>query len=509
MQQIREFQLAELNVDQDNFRLGSFSDQRSCIQAMVRRQGEKLLELAQDILDVGLSPGEPLWVAPDPRSQGKFVVLEGNRRITALKVMDNPALASGTDFETAYRRLNARFVETPRRVVRAALFDSVEEAAPWVERRHTNEQSGVGIQWWDPFAQDRAAKAKGRSRNRSMVLMEHLSEEGDPEPLANRLGLDDRTTTVDRVLNTFAEEFSFIGITISRRQPWSVDFGSDPHTNRELMWAILGALKDKSVDHVKSLKQRIEFIRGVIAGLAEAQQAPPTSPPKPTDQNPNGSAGGNGGDFSGNASGTWRPGGREDSDSKGGRGSGPSGASPETSGATGSTATDRGGGRRPKKPENDRSTLASTLIESTLHVSGKRLKQVYAEARKIDVDDQRNAASMMIRLFLELSVEAYCKAFVGLPHKHRDKADWSARGIRLEDKIKAVLDHLDPTSTDITLNHAREGLSNDPAYAHNLNKVHAFMHDPERVLNPKELITIWDRWFPLMRAVHDSLSAQK
>lgn len=255
---------------------------------MVRRQGEKLLELAQDILDVGLSPGEPLWVAPDPRAQGKFVVLEGNRRITALKVMDNPALASGTDFEPAYRRLNARFVETPRRVVRAALFDSVEEAAPWVERRHTNEQSGVGIQWWDPFAQDRAAKARGRSRNRSMVLMEHLSEEGDPEPLANRLGLDDRTTTVDRVLNTFAEEFSFIGITISRRQPWSVDFGSDPHTNRELMWAILGALKNKSVDHVKSLKQRIDFIRGVIAGLAEAQRPPPTSPSKPEpDQNPN------------------------------------------------------------------------------------------------------------------------------------------------------------------------------------------------------------------------------
>lgn len=142
-------------------------------------------------------------------------------------------------------------------------------------------------------------------------------------------------------------------------------------------------------------------------------------------------------------------------------------------------------------------------------MSGKRLKQVYAEARKIDVDEQRNAASMMIRLFLELSVEAYCKAFVGLPHRHRDKAEWSARGIRLEDKIKAVLEHLDPTSIDITLNHAREGLSNDPAYAHNLNKVHAFMHDPERVLNPKELITIWDRWFPLMRAVHDSLSAQK
>lgn len=363
---------------------------------MVRRQGEKLLELAQDILDVGLSPGEPLWVAPDPRAQGNFVVLEGNRRITALKVMDNPALASGTDYETAYRRLNARFVEAPRRIVRAALFDSVEEAAPWVERRHTNEQSGVGIQWWDPFAQDRAAKAKGRSRNRSMVILEHLSEEGDPEPLANRMNLDDRTSTVDRVLNTFAEEFGFIGITIMRRKPWSVDFGADPHTNRELIWALLSALRNKSVDHVKSLKQRIEFIRGVIAGLAEAQQAPPASTSEPTPvQTFNGEAGGAGLGSLGGGSAYAGAGGREGAGSKGGRGGArPSSASPEASGVDGATSTDAGGGRRPKKPENDRATLASTRIESALHVSGKRLKQVYAEARKIDVDDQRNAASI-------------------------------------------------------------------------------------------------------------------
>ena len=87
---------------------------------MVRRQGEKLLELAQDILDVGLSPGEPLWVAPDPRAQGKFVVLEGNRRITALKVMDNPALASGTDFEAGLQASECEICRNaaPRRASR-------------------------------------------------------------------------------------------------------------------------------------------------------------------------------------------------------------------------------------------------------------------------------------------------------------------------------------------------------------------------------------------------------
>lgn len=252
MNDIREFQLAELNVDQDNFRLGRFDDQRSCLQAMVRRQRDKLVELATDILAVGLSPGEPLWVAPDPRAPGRYVVLEGNRRVTALKVMDNPALAAGTDFEAAFRRLHTDFSKNPRRTVRATLFESVEAAAPWVERRHTNEQSGVGIQWWDPFAQDRAAKAKGRVRNRSMVLLERLSPTGDPEPLAVTMGLDGRTSTVDRVLNTLAEEFPHVDVIISRRAPWAVSFGEDAEAGERLMRAMLEALRGLSVDRVKS-----------------------------------------------------------------------------------------------------------------------------------------------------------------------------------------------------------------------------------------------------------------
>lgn len=138
MEEIRYFELSELKVDQNNFRLGSFKSQRDAIRAMLTRHKSKLLPLAKDILEVGLSPGEPIWVAPDPEIPGKYIVMEGNRRITALKVMNSPALADGTTASDAFRKLGKEFLTKPRREIRATVFESIEAAKPWVERRHLN-----------------------------------------------------------------------------------------------------------------------------------------------------------------------------------------------------------------------------------------------------------------------------------------------------------------------------------------------------------------------------------
>ncbi|WP_210166272.1 hypothetical protein [Methylobacterium sp. Leaf102] len=137
--------LHQLRLDQENYRLGPQATQREAIRAMIDEQGAKLVRIAKDILQMeGISPGEPIWVVP-AGVRGQYIVEEGNRRITSLKILETPALADGTVVSKQFRRLSKIFAENPIREVDARLFDSREDVTPWKRRRHMTATSGVGL----------------------------------------------------------------------------------------------------------------------------------------------------------------------------------------------------------------------------------------------------------------------------------------------------------------------------------------------------------------------------
>ncbi|HEY6395656.1 MAG TPA: hypothetical protein VIX12_09580, partial [Candidatus Binataceae bacterium] len=105
--------IARLNVDETNFRIGDVDGRRASYQAMIEEEGVDLANLADDIVENGLSPAERLIVSPDPNESGSYIVHEGNRRVTALKIMENPDFARSTLLEKQFRRLSASFRENP------------------------------------------------------------------------------------------------------------------------------------------------------------------------------------------------------------------------------------------------------------------------------------------------------------------------------------------------------------------------------------------------------------
>lgn len=471
MEEIRYFELSELKVDQNNFRLGSFKSQRDAIRAMLTRHKSKLLPLAKDILEVGLSPGEPIWVAPDPETPGKYIVMEGNRRVTALKVMNSPALADGTTASDAFRKLGKEFLTKPRREIRATVFESIEAARPWVERRHLNEQSGVGIEWWDPFAQDRSKKDKGKARNRSMIVLEHFSPD-DLEGLADKWDLADRTTTADRVLNTFSEHYaSLLGIRIGTKSG-SVKLADK--ASGELVLETLMRSCAASVSQFKGVEERRAHIEKTLKKWLDGAVAKAPSEGAPET------------DFD-------------------------SGSNPEEQGGERAEKAESTGtkpkGKRAKPDPLDRSTLAPTGTHDTFHVAvTQRLTTLYNESRNLLVDEFTNSAGLLLRVFLELSTEAYLKG-TNEPVQS-GYSDWSDRGIKLQDKVKLVLRRLDPGNKNRHLDYAREGYSMDPAIMHSIDRMHAYMHDPFRNPNPREIKQSWDRWSGLFKAIHERLSAK-
>jgi len=115
----------------------------------------KLLEL-EDVLDLargiernkGLFYGERIIVTEE---EGKHVVLEGNRRVTACQMLLSPSLVPA-DFKTRFPQASAE-TKAAIRSVMADVSPSREEAEPILTKRHTEQ----GPKPWSPVAKMRRA----------------------------------------------------------------------------------------------------------------------------------------------------------------------------------------------------------------------------------------------------------------------------------------------------------------------------------------------------------------
>ncbi|EBJ8061661.1 hypothetical protein F6558_22590, partial [Salmonella enterica] len=94
MNQIKSMNINKLLLDVDNPRFPtSAENQRDAIAKMLELQYERIYRLAKDIVAKGLDPSENILVYPSEEEDGFFIVAEGNRRVTALKLLLSPKLA--------------------------------------------------------------------------------------------------------------------------------------------------------------------------------------------------------------------------------------------------------------------------------------------------------------------------------------------------------------------------------------------------------------------------------
>ena len=106
------------------------------------------------IREESLDPGDSLYVVQSKGGQD-FVVLEGNRRLSALKVLSNPDVLQGTDLPESTKKPLVReasgFKRSEVEPIRCVRFDDREEANDWIRRRHTGVVGGEGRITWKPL----------------------------------------------------------------------------------------------------------------------------------------------------------------------------------------------------------------------------------------------------------------------------------------------------------------------------------------------------------------------
>lgn len=156
MPEKRTLKVNQLDLDITNPRGMPQSDPINALSTLlaVERAGEKVYELARDICDAGmLDPGDRLYVTPSSVA-GRFVVLDGNRRLAALKLLtdgkliDRPELAASESIRSRFKRLQTEYSGGWPTEVDVVVFDSREEAKRFIRLRHTGENSGAGRSAW-------------------------------------------------------------------------------------------------------------------------------------------------------------------------------------------------------------------------------------------------------------------------------------------------------------------------------------------------------------------------
>ena len=160
--QIKPIKVSRLLLDTDNYRINKQSSQKETIDAIIAEQGQKLIVLAEDIINLaGLSPFDLPCVVPSGNGDGRFIVVEGNRRLTALKLLREPELAVGTTLHTKFKNLHKKHPSSIPTEITCSIVSDIKTAHEWIKRKHASGQKGAGTEPWTSMAKERAKRKEG------------------------------------------------------------------------------------------------------------------------------------------------------------------------------------------------------------------------------------------------------------------------------------------------------------------------------------------------------------
>jgi hypothetical protein len=433
-----DIEVSKLRLDLRNPRLPDVPDsQREAFEDMADIQGAKLIGLCKHIARHGLSPALRFVVIPDDENQ--FIVLDANRRLTALRALEQPDLVKGclTDAQLAQLKQISESYTAPEDVP-CVVFARREDADPWIELMHEGESDGAGLVEWT--AQQKARhRARGGAKPPHMQVLEFVRNEGDLTPEAARRY--DRgnypVSTLERALTT-PQVRKVLGIDIQDGQVVT-DFPKP-----EVLKGLTRLVDEIGTGTAKVAQFMTKEDRTSYIERFKDEQLPDPS------------------------------------------------TRTETTVAL-SDAPERVRAKRAKdQPSSSRTKLIP--VDFTVVIATARLNDIYYELkRKLKVDDVPNATGVLLRVFLELSVDEYI---------HRNAVPVIFKEKNLQNKVTAVADYMEGQGllTAKDLIPVREAVKSpdNVTLPTNLNQL---VHNPRMTVSGTDLKAIWDRLAHFVQAL--------
>lgn len=246
--------LTSLLLDPENSRHGYLPSQIDVIDWMLvggKGMGTKIYNLAKDIVKWGLIPSEKVSVLPHPELPDKYIVMEGNRRVTALMMLFDPASAPTTSWQAKFSKLARTQGFTPMTEIPVVVYYDEALLHHYLEVKHMGELGGVGIVSWDAYQKSVHEGRFNDSRAKyfkAKTLLDHVIENPDTYgSLASSIDQKFSITTLDRMLND-SDFREFLGLGMST--VGDLVFTIDPKEASKPIKKLVGDLASKKVKGV-------------------------------------------------------------------------------------------------------------------------------------------------------------------------------------------------------------------------------------------------------------------
>lgn len=375
----KQLKVTELLLNPENPRFNPMKHQVETIHAMIENQQSKLIILAEHILEHGLNPTDIVLIEPYKK---QWLVLEGNRRITALKLMNNPNLVSAVypKIKREFQKLNAMLDNALIESIACVVIEDKTLANEWIRLKHTGENAGAGIVNWDGQQSSRFnSQTSGTTDARIVFLDELRLLDAIPKEYKDRFA-DIKKTNFDRLMGD-PDIRALLGILNSAGR-FSFVNGVNPY--------FLAVLYDLAFDNLSVGKIYLKEDRRKYIEEIKTKLDLPVLPESTACADGNGRTTGNDG-----SSGSE---GRQASSSSNGNGN--DGGVNGTPSSSGLYPTGRGRGY----PVNRKTLIPS---QHSLTISHARIAKIFRELKTLEIDIYANATAVLFRVFIELSADCY------------------------------------------------------------------------------------------------------
>ncbi|MFT0892764.1 hypothetical protein [Pseudochelatococcus sp. G4_1912] len=142
---IKNISLNLLVVNRANDRHGELENETAAIAWLFKEREQHMCNLTKDIVDQGKIYEMPL-VSPE---KSKFIIFDGNRRVTCLKLLDDPRRAPTVELQAFFREQRAHWIGAFPEHIQCQVEVDRDRVDEVLYRRHTGTQNGVGQSTWD------------------------------------------------------------------------------------------------------------------------------------------------------------------------------------------------------------------------------------------------------------------------------------------------------------------------------------------------------------------------
>ncbi len=444
-----QLKIEHLVLDGDNPRITHAEGQQQALQKVIRDQKTKLVRLAESIIEHGISPIERLMVlevSPNPK---RYIALEGNRRVAALRLLANPAAMTGLEMpngtQRAIERLAKIFDKSKVEPIDAFEVGSRDEGRYWIELRHNGEDQGRGVVGWKPIVASRFRKKEPAIQAFDMVMDHGGFAEDDAERLKTGFSL----TTLRRLMES-KDVRTELGLTVEKGQLCSVLPGGELI---KPLKKIVQDIANKEVDSrsFNTTDKMLDYVRGFGKGE------------KP--------------DFSKKVR------------------SRPVEGIQKTEFAK--AAATKAGKKKRSAPLERRQVVPKNC---PINVTNARIAEIYQELQTLKLDGARNAIAVLMRVVLEMSIDHFLEdngvSLKFTPPKGSREL-WKTLDKKLAEVVAMLVKlgvpqaHFAAVLRDLIV-------ASSPM---NTDLFHLYVHDRFATPSPGELTAAWDHAQPLFEKI--------